>query len=104
MAKNKEQEIRSLKRQIDRLKDENNELLYRLSGMQEAVDAANNDYLNEQFRVCGSVIIEGASKSAAYQDMVGILLHEGYEVTLVPVQMGKNLKITIKEREGNGNE
>lgn len=104
MAKNKEQEIRSLRRQIDALKAENNELLYRLSDMQEAVDLANNDYLNEQFRTCGCVVIEGASKSAAYQDMVGILIHEGYEVTLAPVQMGKKLKITIKEREGNGNE
>lgn len=104
MAKNKEQEIRKLRQQIAALGSENDTLKYMLNDVQEVANAANDDYMREQFRTCGCVVIEGASKSAAYQDMVGILLHEGYEVTLVPVQMGKKLKITIKEREGNGNE
>lgn len=99
-----EQENRKLQQQIDALKDENNELKYRLNDLQEVADAANKDFMRERLRTCGCVVIEGTSGSAAYQDMVGILLHEGYEVSLVPVQMGKKLKITIKESEGNENE
>lgn len=104
VMESEEQENRKLQQQIDVLKVENAGLNHMLNDMQEVVDAANKNYAHEQFRTCGCVIIEGASRSAVYQDMVGILLHEGYEVNLVPVQMGKKLKITIKEREGNENE
>lgn len=99
-----ERENRKLQQQIDALKAENAELKYILNDMKEVADAANKNFMHEQFRTCGCVVIEGTSKSAAYQDMVGILLHEGYEVSLLPVQMGKKLKITIKESEGNENE
>ena len=55
-------------------------------------------------RVCGCIIIEGIQASAQYQDIVGILLRNGYGAELAPVQNGTKLKITIKESEDCFNE
>ena len=87
-----------------RLQKENEELRYQLNDLQEAVNSANDEDVREMFRVCGCIIIEGIQASAQYQDIVGILLRNGYEVELATVRNGTKLKITIKESEDCFNE
>lgn len=81
------------------LKFENEALQYMLQDMQEVVNIANGEKVQEMFRVCGCIVIDGIHKSAAYQDMVGILLSNGYGVELEPVENGTKLMLTIKESE-----
>lgn len=81
------------------LKSENEALKYMLHDMQEAVNIANDEAVQEMFSVCGCIVIDGIHKSAAYQDMVGILLGNGYGVELEPVENGTKLMLTIKESE-----
>ncbi len=81
------------------LKSENEALKCMLHNMQEAFSIANDEAVQEMFSVCGCIVIDGIHKSAAYQDMVGILLGNGYGVELEPVENGTKLMLTIKESE-----
>ena len=75
-----EAEVAKLKEENRHLKDERDELKYMLNDMHSVVDAANDDFFNEMSRLCGCIEIEGTRITAAYQDLVGILLANGYTV------------------------
>ena len=75
-----EAEVAKLKEENRHLKDERDELKYMLNDMHSVVDAANDDFFNEMSRLCGCIEIEGTRITAAYQDLVGILLANGYAV------------------------
>lgn len=75
-----ESEVAKLKEENRHLKDENKELKYMLNDMHSVVDAANDDFFSEMSRLCGCIEIEGTRITAAYQDLVGILLANGYTV------------------------
>lgn len=94
---------------IKELEDENKELTEKnlylhkanedLKGIIRTTSLTSERVVSEQLKVCGCVEIEGTRTSAAYQDMVGILLCENYTVQLKPLDDRKRLKITIYERE-----
>ena len=77
-------EIGRLNAEIHQLRDKNEELSYMLNDLQESVEIANGEDVREMLRTCGEITIEGAYASAQYQDIVGILLRNGYEVELCP--------------------
>lgn len=101
-----EHDIENLKRKNLDLSKENETLKYCIQDIQ-----ATNEMIQKQVgdmrdiiedgvaAECGCVVLEGASRNASYQDFVGILLHNGYGVELQPINMGKSLKIIIKEGE-----
>lgn len=101
---NLKMEIGRLTAEIHQLMDKNEELSYMLNDLQDSLDIANGEDVREMLRTCGEIIIEGAHATAQYQDIVGILLRNGYEVELAPVRNGTKLKITIKESEDCFNE
>ena len=76
---------------IESLTAENNELKKVISDLHEKIDV-------KVAKECGCIIIEGLQRSAAYQDLVGILLVNGYGVELTPMKYNK-LKVVIKECE-----
>ena len=94
---------------IKELEDENKELTEKnlylqkanedLKGIIRTTSLTSERVVSEQLKVCGCVEIEGTRTSAAYQDMVGILLRENYTVQLKPLDDRKRLNITIYERE-----
>ena len=86
------------------LKDERDELKYMLNDMHSVVDAANDDFFNEMSRLCGCIEIEGTRITAAYQDLVGILLANGYTVEVTPLHNNTRLQVVIKESEDEINE
>lgn len=87
------------------LKDERDELKYMLNDMHSVVDAANDDFFNEMSRLCGCIEIEGTRITAAYQDLVGILLANGYTVEVTPLHNNNTrLQVVIKESEDEINE
>jgi hypothetical protein len=97
-------EIGRLTAEIHQLRDKNEELSYMLNDLQDSLDIANGEAVREMLRTCGQITIEGMHTTAQYQDIVGILLRNGYEVELAPVRNGTKLKITIKESEDCFNE
>ena len=97
-------EIGRLTAEIHQLRCENEELSYMLKNLQENVEIANGEDVREMLRTCGEITIEGVHATAQYQDIVGVLLRNGYEVELAPVRNGTKLKIKIKESEDCFNE
>lgn len=53
---------------------------------------------------CGCIEIEGTRITAAYQDLVGILLANGYTVEVTPLHNNTRLQVVIKESEDEINE
>ena len=98
-----EAEVAKLKEENRHLKDERDELKYMLNDMHSVVDAANDDFFNEMSRLCGCIEIEGTRITAAYQDLVGILLANGYTVEVTPLH-NTRLQVVIKESEDEINE
>lgn len=94
MKKNKnsyevlEAEVAKLKEENRHLKDERDELKYMLNDMHS----------------CGCIEIEGTRITAAYQDLVGILLANGYTVEVTPLHNNTRLQVVIKESEDEINE
>lgn len=103
-----EAEVAKLKEENRHLKDERDELKYMLNDMlndmHSVVDAANDDFFNEMSRLCGCIEIEGTRITAAYQDLVGILLANGYTVEVTPLHNNTRLQVVIKESEDEINE
>lgn len=100
-----EAEVAKLKEENRHLKDERDELKYMLNDMHSVVDAANDDFFSEMSRLCGCIEIEGTRITAAYQDLVGILLANGYTVEEVtPLHNNTRLQVVIKESEDEINE
>lgn len=100
------EENKTLKRKCEKLICEKQEmekqieeLKYCLNDIQAINDAMRDDIESAVAAECGCIVIDGAKHSAAYQDMVGILLSNGYGVELMPVDRGRKLKVTIKESE-----
>ena len=75
-----------------------------LNDLQESLDIANDEAVNQMLRVCGCVEVEGARITAAYQDLVGILISNGYTVEITPLYNNTKMRIVIKESEELGNE
>ena len=95
------QELKRLSDKVRKLTDENKFLQSKnteLSHMLNEVYSIKNVFKKEP-RFCGQVVIEGSRTSAAYQDMVGILLYSNYTVKLEPLEERKKVKITIYESE-----
>lgn len=97
-------EVAKLKEENRHLNDENKELKYMLNDMYSVVDAANDDFFNEMSRLCGCIEIEGTRITSAYQDLVGILLANGYTVEVTPLHNNTRLQVVIKESEDEVNE
>lgn len=94
-----EAEVAKLKEENRHLTDERDELKYMLNDMHSVVDAANDDFFSEMSRLCGCIEIEGTRITSAYQDLVGILLANGYTVEVTPLLNNIRLQVVIKERE-----
>lgn len=65
-----------------------------------------NDLLVEDARKrketeCGHIVIEGSRTSAAYQDLVGILLANDYAVELTPRDDHRKLEVIIRKGQVN---
>ena len=75
------------------------ELKYILNDVKAINDAMREDIEKEVAAECGCVVIEGNRTSAAYQDLVGILLANNYTVEVIPMDDRRKLKIIIKESE-----
>ena len=97
---NLKMEISNLSAENSFLREINRELEHQLKDL----EIANGEEVREVLRTCGQITVEGVQASAQYQDIVGILLRNGYEVELAPVRNGTKLKITIKESEDCFNE
>lgn len=95
----REKRIRTLKDERNRLIAENQELKYIIHDIQTINDVMHNDIEKEVAAECGCVVIEGSRTSAAYQDLVGILLANNYSVEVIPLDEHRKLKIIIKESE-----
>lgn len=106
-------ENRKLREEIAALKTENEkltcekvdmehqiaELKYVLNDVQAINEVMRGDIESAVAAECGTIVIEGAKFSASYQDLVGILLSNGYGVELTPVDHDRKLRVTIKESE-----
>lgn len=93
-----------LEEEVTKLKRENEELKCMLKDMQESLDIANDEMVNQMHRICGCFEIKGTRMTAAYQDIAGILINNGYTVELTPLYNNTKMRIVIKESEGNKNE
>lgn len=106
-------ENRSLREEVAALKTENEkltcekrdmehqieELKYILNDVQTINEVMRGDIESAVAAECGSIVIDGIKYSAAYQDIVGILLSNGYGVELTPIDRSRKLRVIIKESE-----
>nr|DAZ41846.1 MAG TPA: hypothetical protein [Caudoviricetes sp.] len=96
---NERKEINRLKKENSILYAENQELKYMIHDVQAKNDVMRKDIEKECAAECGCIIIEGSRTSAAYQDLVGILLANNYTVEVIPLNERKKLKVIIKDGE-----
>ena len=102
MRKVDSEKIKELENENEELAEKNQYLQMvneELHGIIRTAPSASMKEISEKSKVCGCIEIEGTRSSAAYQDMVGMLLHENYTVQLEPLNDRRRLKITIYERE-----
>ena len=90
----RDKKIRQLENERNQLMAENQELKYIINDIKSV-----NDIEKECAAECGCIVIEGSRTSAAYQDLVGILLANNYSVEVIPMDERRKLKIIIKESE-----
>ena len=81
------------------LYEENQDLKYQLNDMQESLDIANDEAVDQMLRVCGCFEIDGSRISSAYQDLVGIFISNGYTVEVTPLHNNTKMRIVVKESE-----
>ena len=91
----RDKKIRQLENERNQLMAENQELKYIINDIQSVNDIMREDIEKE----CAGIVIEGSRTSAAYQDLVGILLANNYSVEVIPMDECRKLKIIIKESE-----
>lgn len=96
---NKDALIARLKKENRDLEAQVTELKYVLNDVKAINDAMREGIEKEAAAECGCVVIEGGRTSAAYQDLVGILLANNYAVEVIPMDDHRKLKIIIKESE-----
>ena len=89
----RDKKIRQLENERNQLMAENQELKYIVN------DIMREDIEKECAAECGCIVIEGSRTSAAYQDLVGILLANNYSVEVIPMDERRKLKTIIKESE-----
>ena len=95
----RDKKIRQLEDERNQLMAENQELKYIINDIQSVNDIMGEDIEKECAAECGCIAIEGRRTSAAYQDLVGILLANNYSVEVIPMDERRKLKIIIKESE-----
>lgn len=95
---NKDALIARLKKENRDLEAQVTELKYVLNDV-KAINDAIREGIEKEAAECGCVVIEGGRTSAAYQDLVGILLANNYAVEVIPMDDHRKLKIIIKESE-----
>lgn len=98
----RDKKIRQLEDERNQLMAENQELKYIINDIQSVNDIMHimrEDIEKECAAECGCIVIEGSRTSAAYQDLVGILLANNYSVEVIPMDERRKLKIIIKESE-----
>lgn len=95
----RDKQIRQLENERNQLMAENQELKYIINDIQSVNDIMREDIEKECAAECGCIVIEGSRTSAAYQDLVGILLANNYSVEVIPMDERRKLKIIIKESE-----
>ena len=81
----RDKKIRQLEDERNRLMTENQELKYIINDIQSVNDIMREDIEKECAAECGCIVIEGSRTSAAYQDLVGILLANNYSVEVIPM-------------------
>ena len=96
----RDKKIRQLENERNQLMAENQELKYIINDIQSVNDIMREDIEKECAAECGCIVIEGSRTSAAYQDLVGILLANNYSVEVIPMDERRKLKIIINERQG----
>ena len=94
-----DKKIRRLEDERNHLMAENQELKYIINDIQSVNDIMREDIEKECAAECGCVGVGGSRTSAAYQDLVGILLANNYSVEVIPMDERRKLKIIIKESE-----
>ena len=95
----RDKKIRRLEDERNQLMAENQELKYIINDIQSVNDIMREDIEKECAAECGCIVIKGSRISAAYQDLVGILLANNYSVEVIPMDERRKLKIIIKESE-----
>lgn len=95
----RDKKIRQLEDERNQLMAENQELKYIINDIQSVNDIMREDIEKECAAECSCIVIEGNRTSAAYQDLVGILLANNYSVEVIPMDERRKLKIIIKESE-----
>ena len=94
----RDKKIRQLENERNQLMAENQELKYIINDIQSVNDIMRED-IEKECAEWGCIVIEGSRTSAAYQDLVGILLANNYSVEVIPMDERRKLKIIIKESE-----
>lgn len=93
----RDKKIRQLENERNQLMAENQELKYIINDIQSVNDIMREDIEKECAAECGCIVIEGSRTSAAYQDLVGILLANNYSVEVIPMDERRKLKIVIRK-------
>lgn len=88
----RDKKIRQLENERNQLMAENQELKYIINDIQSVNDIMREDIEKECAAECGCIVIEGSRTSAAYQDLVGILLANNYSVEVIPMDERRKLK------------
>lgn len=88
----RDKKIRQLEDERNQLMAENQELKYIINDIQSVNDIMREDIEKECAAECGCIVIEGSRTSAAYQDLVGILLANNYSVEVIPMDERRKLK------------
>jgi hypothetical protein len=87
----RDKKIRRLEDERNHLMAENQELKYIINDIQSVNDIMREDIEKECAAECGCIVIEGSRTSAAYQDLVGILLANNYSVEVIPMDERRKL-------------
>lgn len=93
----RDKKIRELEDERNRLMTENQELKYIINDIQSVNDIMREDIEKECAAECGCIVIEGSRTSAAYQDLVGILLANNYSVEVIPMDERRKLKSSSRK-------
>lgn len=87
----RDKKIRRLEDERNQLMAENQELKYIINDIQSVNDIMREDIEKECAAECGCIVIEGSRTSAAYQDLVGVLLANNYSVEVIPMDERRKL-------------
>ena len=93
--------IQDLKKENWQKQHEIDVLNYILHDVQSINDLLVEDARKRKGTECGHIVIEGSRTSAAYQDLVGILLANDYAVELTPLDDHRKLEVIIRKGQVN---